>query len=278
MQTFDVDLKKEYGTEGGTLTAILSGTPHDSAELTGKWTRPAVIVVPGGGYHFVSMREAEPVAQAFLAKGFHCFILTYLVSPDGAAYPEQLTELAAAVDYVKKHAKEMHVNSEEIFAVGFSAGGHLVGDLAVEWQNVAEITGKDLDCKVTATGLCYAVISSKAGHVNSFDNLLQGYTSEAREEALKKLDLNNSVSEKTPPAFLWSTAADTCVPSENTLLYALELAKRKIPYELHVYPECQHGASTGNYEINAEYAPLRRAARWVDDCCYFFRLFISEKF
>ena len=59
---------------------------------------------------------------------------------------------------------------------------------------------------------------------------------------------------------------------------ALELAKRKIPYELHVYPECEHGASTCNYEINGEYAPLRRAARWVDDCCYFFRLFTTEKF
>lgn len=278
MQTFDVDLKKEYATEGGTLTAILSGSPHDNAEMSEKWTRPAVIVVPGGGYHFVSKREAEPVAQAFLARGFHCFILTYLVSPDGAAYPEQLTELAAAVDYVKKHAKEMHVNGEEIFAVGFSAGGHLVADLAVEWQNVAAITGKDLDCKLTATGLCYPVISSKAGHVGSYDNLLQGYTQEAREEALKKLDLNHSVSEKTPPAFLWSTAADTCVPSENALLFALELAKRKIPYELHVYPECNHGASTCDYEINAEYAPLRRAARWVDDCCYFFRLFTTEKF
>ena len=278
MQTFDVDLKKEYGVKGGTLTAILSGTPHDGAELSEKWTRPAVIVVPGGGYGMVSKREAEPVAQAFLAKGFHCFILTYLVKNDGVAYPEQLTELAAAVDYVKKHAQEMHVNGEEIFVVGFSAGGHLVADLSVEWQNVAAVTGKDLDCKVAATGLCYAVISSKAGHVGSYDNLLQGYTAEAREELLKKLDLNNSVSEKTPPAFLWSTAADTCVPSENTLLYALELAKRKIPYELHVYPECEHGASTCNYEINGEYAPLRRAARWVDDCCYFFRLFTTEKF
>lgn len=77
---------------------------------------------------------------------------------------------------------------------------------------------------------------------------------------------------------MWTTAADSCVPSENTLLYALELAKRKIPYELHVYPECDHGASTGAYEINSEYAPLRRLSRWLDDCSYFFHLFTEEKF
>ena len=278
MKTFSIDLKEFYGTEGGKLTAILSDSPHDAADLTEKWKRPAVVVVPGGGYSFVSKREGEPIAQAFLARGFQAFILEYLVSGDEISYPEQLTELAAAVDYVKKHADEMHVNAKEVFAVGFSAGGHLVGDLATEWQNIESVTGKKLDCSLAATGLCYPVISSKAGHVWSYDNLLCDYTPEAREEVMKKLDLNRAVTENTPPSFLWTTAADFCVPSENTLLYALELAKRKIPYELHVYPECDHGASTGAYEINSEYAPLRRLSRWLDDCSYFFHLFTEEKF
>ena len=97
MKTFEVDLKKEYGTEGGKLTAILSGDVYDNAEANEKRTRPAVIVVPGGGYWMVSKREGEPVAAAFLSRGFQTFILTYLTASDGEyAYPEQLTELAAA--------------------------------------------------------------------------------------------------------------------------------------------------------------------------------------
>ena len=117
MKTFSIDLKEFYGTEGGKLTAILSDSPHDAADLTEKWKRPAVVVVPGGAYSFVSKREGEPIAQAFLARGFQAFILEYLVSGDEISYPEQLTELAAAVDYVKKHADEMHVNAKEVFAV-----------------------------------------------------------------------------------------------------------------------------------------------------------------
>ena len=39
--------------------------------------RPSVLVCPGGGYHRVSLREAEPIAVHFLPEGFNTFILTY---------------------------------------------------------------------------------------------------------------------------------------------------------------------------------------------------------
>ena len=278
MKTFDIDLKKYYETKGGTLAAILADSPYDTAERTEIWKRPAVVVVPGGAYYLVSRREGEPVAQSFLARGFQTFILNYLVCTDGVSYPEQLIELASAVDYIKKNAAEMHVNADEVFVVGFSAGGHLVGNLATEWQDMKNVTEKKLDCKPTATGLCYPVISLEAPHIRSFDNLLCGYTFEDRKKILKKLNLNHCITENTPPSFLWTTAEDSIVPSENALLYALELAKRKIPYEIHVYPKCNHGTSVGTYEINNEFEPLRRLAHWVDDCACFFRLFTKEKF
>lgn len=62
------------------------------------------------------------MASQFLARGFQTFILTYLCSPDGVSYPEQLIELSAAVDYVKKHAAEYNVNADEVFVVGFRGG------------------------------------------------------------------------------------------------------------------------------------------------------------
>lgn len=179
------------------------------------WKRPAVIVVPGGAYWGVSKREGEPVASQFLARGFQTFILTYLCSPDGVSYPEQLIELSAAVDYVKKHAAEYNVNADEVFVVGFSAGGHLTADLAVEYASVKEKSGLELDCRPKAVGLGYPVISSKAGHEDSYINLLSGYTEEARGELMKSLDLDQEVTDDTPPAFIWTTSTDTCVPSRQ---------------------------------------------------------------
>lgn len=279
MNVKTVDLTAEYSfLQGGSLECITGSYPFDSGDASA-WKRPALIVVPGGGYGMVSKREGEPIAQAFFAKGFQVFILTYLVAGDGVSYPEQLLELAAAVDYVKKNAAEFSVNPDEVFAVGFSAGGHLVGNLCVEHQDVANKAGMPVNCSLTAAGLAYPVISSIHGHLGSYENLLQGYTDEAKEELCKTLNLNEAVSEQTPPAFIWATATDNAVPADNAIRYALALANKNIDYELHVYPEGVHGLSTATAEINANYTPsMAQVARWVDDCAAFFRRYIVEKF
>ena len=284
MKSYCVDLKKEYGLKGGKLDCMVADFPWDITEQSPNWKRPAVVVVPGGGYGMVSKREGEPVAFAFLARGFHAFVLTYaMAGKNGIPYPEQLLEVASAVDYVRKHAEELKVNPNEIFVVGFSAGGHLTGNLAVEHQNVSEKYGKPLDCKPTAVGLCYPVISKIHGHQGSYDNLLYGYSEEAQAELLKTLNLNEAVSEQTPPAFIWTTAKDTGVPPDNAIRYAMALDKQGIDYELHVYPRQEHGASTAdleiNYVANAEAAnQYKRINRWLHDCAEFFRLYTEERF
>lgn len=274
MKAYTIELKKEYSfLQGGKLSCMLMDIPWD---IQKDWKRPAVIVVPGGAYAMVSKREGEPVASAFFAKGFQAFILDYLVAKDGISYPEQLLEVAAAVDYVKKNAEAFCVNKDEVFVVGFSAGGHLTGNLAVEHTHVCDKAGVSLDCKPTAVGLCYPVISQIHGHQGSYDNLLQGYTDEAKKELLKTLNLNEAVSKDTPPAFLWATANDACVPADNAIRYALALAEKGIAYELHVYPDGHHGLSTGGFEVNDQAQP--RVTVWMDDCIEFFRAYIQEKF
>ena len=117
MKVFNYSLKTEYPTQGGELECMLMENPWDVGHEN--WRRPAVIVVPGGAYAMVSKREGVPVASEFFAKGYQTFVLTYLTANDGVRYPEQLIELGSAVDYVKKHAEEFHVNPNEIFVVGF---------------------------------------------------------------------------------------------------------------------------------------------------------------
>ena len=42
--------------------------------------RPAILVIPGGGYWFVSCREGEIVAKEFYDRGYNTFVLTYTVN------------------------------------------------------------------------------------------------------------------------------------------------------------------------------------------------------
>ena len=265
MKCFEINLKDHYPVQKGTVQAILGESPHDG---NSPFVRPALVVVPGGGYWFVSKREGEPVASAFLAKGFQTFILTYACAPDEVHYPEQLTELACTVDYIRRNAEAFHVNPDQIFVVGFSAGGHLTANLAVAYHEIEKITGLQLDCKPTAVGLSYPVVFE---HGSSFDNLLKGYEGAEREALLPEIHLLNKVSSKTAPAFIWTTAEDKVVPPVNSLYFAAELSKNGVLFELHVYPHGHHGLSTGSREVNDPIPALEVISSWVDDCARFFR-------
>lgn len=125
-----------------TLDTYLLG---DSQELYPGKERKLVIVCPGGAYQFTSDREAEPIALAFTAMGHHAAVLRYHVDGD-AVMPQPLRDLAAAIVYVKKHAKEWRVNVDQVYVAGFSAGGHLAASLGVFWNNEELIPGYE-DCR-----------------------------------------------------------------------------------------------------------------------------------
>ncbi|MDE7439347.1 MAG: alpha/beta hydrolase [Clostridia bacterium] len=269
-----IDLKKHYSVAGGKLICYTIECPTGNEK---EWRRPAVIVVPGGAYEHVSKREGAPVACQFLARGFQAFVLEYLTVHDNVHYPEQLHELASAVDYLKTHSEEFHINKDEIFVVGFSEGGHLTANLAVDYLNLSNV-GKKLDCKPTAVALGYPVISTEFGHTRSHANLLFGFADAEKQALLNRLNLDKAVTKKTVPAFIWTTAEDSTVPAINSLKFASALAENGVKYELHVYPETDHGSSTCDFEVNCERVAYRKNAQWLQNCAEFFRLFTVEKY
>lgn len=221
-----------------------------SRELPGSEKRPAVLVVPGGGYQMTSDREAEPIALAFAAQGFQTFVLRYSVAMN-AAFPKPLTDLSAAVKHIREHAEKWCVDPDAIAVCGFSAGGHLTASLGVYWndpavQNAAGCTGEEN--RPNALVLCYPVITSgPATHAGTIETLMQ----EVREEEertllLDKLSLEKHVGDHTPPCFIMHTYYDQTVPVENALLFAQALAEKDIPFEMHIVQDGVHGLGLAN--------------------------------
>ncbi len=93
--------------------------------------------------------------------------------------------------------------------------------------------------------LVYPVISllPPYGHDGSRIYLLG---KDAPRELVESLCNERQVTKDTPPTFLAHTNADTGVPAENALLFALALRKEKVPVELHLFERGQHGLGLGN--------------------------------
>jgi len=232
--------------------------------------KPMVIVCPGGGYAYKSVREAEPIAMKFLAAGMHAAVLQYSTEP--SRYPTAALELAWCVQQCRRNAAQWHIRPDAIYVAGFSAGGHLACTLGTTWDDpmYAHVLGSDVSVRPDAQILGYPVVTlGEYAHAGSRENLLGP---DACEEMIRALSLENRVTENTVPTFLWHTLEDGSVPAENSLQYACALRRHGVPFELHLYEKGCHGLATCD-EITATKPEqiVPDNAGWMDMALRFLR-------
>lgn len=261
---FTVEFKPFEDTEGKVV-----GYVHDQiTEMpVHREKYPVMVVVPGGGYQFVSQREADPIALEYLSAGYNTFILTYSCGENAKNFTP-LKELSQTLITIRENAVKWNCDPDKIAVVGFSAGGHLCASLATLWDH--EELKKVFDTKngmnkPNAAVLSYPVITAdEDAHKGS---ILHVSGCEEGTEGYKFFGLDHQVSEKTCPCFLWHTVEDQSVPVENTIKFITALQKNKVSFECHILPTGWHGMSvcteeTGSCDpYNAKWMPL--SIQWL---------------
>lgn len=255
--------------ENATLDMYLH-TPSKEIRSQEAEKRAAMVICPGGGYVFCSDREADSPALAFLNMGMQVFVLRYSVK-ENAGNKNPLTELALAVKIVRQNCTQWQVDPDKIAVCGFSAGAHLAANLGVHWDDpeIAERCGVQ-DTQILrpdAMVLCYPVITAgEHAHQGSIACVSKNY-----EENIDYWSLEKQVCRQTPPTFLWHTMDDTCVPVENSFLFAAELHRFGVPCECHFYEKGSHGMSTATKEVGAASESIHT---WIELC----RIWLSTRF
>ena len=245
--------------------AVLTAYLHEvSPEMNGRSPRPAMLVLPGGGYHFCSDREAEPIALEWFRRGYNAFVLRYTVISEAIPaplYQKPLADAAAAMSLIRKNAAEWDIDPRRIAAVGFSAGGHLCASLAVHWDDERLAAP---DARPDAVILSYPVVSPReaSGHgaVYVAEKLTQN-----EPEWLEYFAIEEQLRADMPPAFLWTTVPDATVCPRHTLRLALAMQEAGLPCELHMYDHGAHGYALGNAETGNQWVPAdAQLASWTD--------------
>ncbi len=206
----------------------------------------AVLLVPGGGYGFLSF-DNEGIEQArwLNALGVTCFILLYRLPGEGWGERRlvPLQDAQRAVRVIRARATAFGVDPGRVAVLGFSAGGHLAGSLATRFAEpaYAPVDAADrLSARPDLAGLIYPVVSMDPAitHKGSHDNLLGPTPSRAEVDAAS---VDRRVTAETPPIFLTHASDDRTVPVANSLsLYAALLAAKR-PAEMHLFDEGGHG-------------------------------------
>jgi acetyl esterase/lipase len=228
-----------YNVVNPTLTVF----PADPALASGA----AVIVCPGGAFHFLSIdNEGTLVAKWLAKKGITAFVLKYRTAhidtddPLGdmmaelspgkrkdsyeaemkATIPLSIADGKAAITYVRNHASEFSINPDHIGIIGFSAGGTVTAASAFNYNK---------DNKPNFVAPVYAYMPD---------------------------ELETEILPDAPPMFLACASDDQLGLAPNSVLLYNKWLTSKHSAEIHIYAKGGHG-----FGMNVQHLPVDT---WID--------------
>ena len=212
-------------------------------------SRPLVVVVHGGGWRGGDRARfapgealVAPRAQVLARRGFVVASVDYRVGPAGR-FPAAASDVAAAVQWLRRHARSLRVDPTRIALFGASAGGNLAALVAMQGRGRL-----DREARVAAV-----VSWSGPMDLTRFDAELGGparrpfveqylgcapTSCPARYAASSPFNLVDA----TDPPMLVVNASREIVPLEQATLMARRLSAFHVPHQLLVVPGTRHAA------------------------------------
>jgi acetyl esterase/lipase len=225
----------------------MNGKPYEVGGRTTKWltnvTAPtltiypapkeknsglSMIICPGGGYHNLGWDvEGEEIAAWLNGAGITGILLKYRCprrTGDVKGEPPlgPLKDAQRAVSLVRSRAAEWNLDPKKIGMVGFSAGGHLVGATATNFEARAYEALDDVDkisCRPDFGVMLYSGYFRKDGGLSPTIKTPAGI----------------------PPLFIAHASDDAISDSEHSVTMYTAMKKAGAAVELHIYATGGHG-------------------------------------
>ena len=234
---------------------------------------PVIVSVHGGGWVYGTKEVYQYYCMSLAQRGFAIVNFNYRLAPEHK-YPAQIEDTNSVIKWIFANADTYGFDTKNIFAVGDSAGGHLLSVYAamLNDKTYADHYGIDtpqsfqfnavaLNCGVYrqddpqrkhAAGLLNDLLpkgwnNEDIHYLNSFDKIKPGY----------------------PPVFLMSANGDFLKNQIDVLVPELE--KNKIPYVSKIYGD-ENNILGHVFHVNMK---LKDAAVCNDDECAFFRSYLK---
>ncbi|MBB3692667.1 alpha/beta hydrolase [Sphingomonas sp. BK580] len=179
----------------------------------------AIVILPGGGHKLlVWTNEGTKVATALNRAGISAFVLKYrLANEPGSTYTvegDAADDARRAIRWVRAHAAEYGIDPARIGAMGFSAGGELVTQVADHPEPAGRPRTDAIDSLSARPDFQVLVFPGP-----------RGVPAPAIATA--------------PPAFLVAGSRDECCAAPTVALYE-QLRRVGVSAELHMYADSGH--------------------------------------
>ncbi len=215
--------------------------------------RAAVIVCPGGSYHWLDYGvEGTQVAEWLASRGIAAYVLKYRVAGKfefvakyraflrGNRHPDMIADLQRSIQLVRERY------CGPVGAMGFSAGGHLVM-MSAEFFGTNFLAQYGIEPEVSLrpdfVAPIYPVVTfSDKRFVHRRSRLgLLGEHKVKRASLQDSLSLEKHVRPDSPPVFLMNCEDDPVVDYHNSVLLDSALTVWNVPHVYIRYASGGHG-------------------------------------
>ncbi|MDG5487573.1 alpha/beta hydrolase [Sphingomonas sp. BGYR3] len=207
----------------------------------------AVLVIPGGGYAFVSVEnEGVNVARSLNALGYTVFVLTYRLPGEGwtTRWDVPMQDAQRAMRIIRSRWSEYNIDPRRVGVIGFSAGGHLALSLAVGHADALyrPVDNADrLPARPDCLGLVYPVSTVAPGSGLKGQSAINLLGPNPPAAAVARYSSDKRIATGMPPVLLVHAVDDGLVPVDMSL--GIFAAARSVgtKAELHLYELGGHG-------------------------------------
>jgi len=228
---------------------------------------PVIVSIHGGGWVYGDKERYQYYCMDLAMRGFAVVNFTYRLAPEHK-FPAPLEDTNLVMSWIMEHAGEYGLDTEHVFAVGDSAGAHILALYASICTN-AEYASRykfmvPKGFALTAVALNCGVYRMEEGSKNMEEYMPEKGT----PEELEIINAERYVTSKYPPVFLMTSTGDFLK------MQAVNMAKRltecNVPFLYGFY------GSQENQLGHVFHCDMRSAdgRKCNDDECDFFKRYL----
>ena len=233
---------------------------------------PVIVSVHGGGWVYGDKELYQHYTMSLAQRGFAVVNFTYRLAPEHP-FPAQMEDVMAAFAWTRDHADAYGLDIDNLFAVGDSAGAHLLGLYCDACVNPAYACQFSFDAPFGPAPAAVAFACGAytiGGDVRSdwhedmllMEDLLPGGPT---PENLALVDVRRWITADFPETFFFTCTGDFLQAQAGALQRTL--TERKVPHVLRFYGDAAH--ELGHvFHCNMRFDEGRRCN---DEQCAFFR-------
>jgi acetyl esterase/lipase len=194
---------------------------------------PIIIYAHGGGWITGSHKNIPPAIWTQLERGYRVASVSYGLLP-GSKFPKPIKDILLAYQYLKDHADELHIDTDQMIGWGLSAGAQIITYAALKHQ------------------ICSAVISWYGFSDLDVDDpryfhpitkrLISAYVGD------HSVNTTNLITKGSPSFYIVHGTRDSYVPADQSVRLYESLQGSDNTSRIKIYKGYYHGDWRLNYE------------------------------